>query len=180
MRLVLHSRLGGCAANRWAKYYSFPRIGGNMKSHQNISRLMLIALFSGVVMHCGVIQPILTPTPTETITPTLTLTHTIAPTLTETNAPSIIGKWERHGKQNDRTYTEHFALIPDGTYSIAAIFDDTGEKLASTYGTYIFTKTTLTLTDKDNKTTNSPYYLDATGNKLVIDNKADLVWTRVK
>ena len=93
-----------------------------MKSHQNISRLIFIALLSGLVMHCGVIQPIHTPTPTETITPTLTLTHTIATISTETSAPSIVGKWERHGKQNDRTYTEHFALNPDGTYSIAALF----------------------------------------------------------
>ena len=59
-------------------------------------------------------------------------------------------------------------------------FDDTGETLASTNGTYIFTKTTLTLTDKDNKTTNTPYYLDATGNTLVIDNKVEFAWTRVK
>ena len=126
--------------------------------------------------------PTFTPTLTETITPTLTLTltNTIAPTLTETSAPSIVGKWERHGKQNNRPYTEHFDLIPDGTYSIEAIFDDAGEILASTYGTYIFTETTLTLTDKDNKTTNSPYYLDATGNKLIIDNKPEFAWTRLQ
>ena len=143
---------------------------------------MLIALLSGLVMHCGVIPPINTPTPTETITPTLTLTltNTIALTLTETSAPSIIGKWERHGKQNDRPYTEHFALNPDGTYSIEAKFDDTGKILASTYGTYIFTETTLTLTDKDSKTTNSPYYLDPTGNKLIINNQPEFTWTRLQ
>jgi predicted glycosyl hydrolase (DUF1957 family) len=153
-----------------------------MNSHQNILRLILIALLSGFIMHCGVIAPINTPTPTETITPTLTstLTDTIASTLTDTSAPSIIGKWERHGKQNDRPYTEHFSLNPDGTYSIEAKFDDIGEILASTYGTYLFTETTLMLTDKDNKTTNSTYYLDATGNKLIIDNKPEFAWTRLQ
>jgi hypothetical protein len=153
-----------------------------MKSHQNILRLVLIALFSGLVMHCGLIPPINTPTPTETITPTLTLTltNTIEPTLTETSAPSIVGKWERHGKQNDRPYTELFALNPDGTYSIEAKFDDTGEILASTHGIYKFTKTTLSLTDKDNKTTNSPYYLYPTGNKLIIKNQPEFAWTRLQ
>jgi hypothetical protein len=151
-----------------------------MKSHQNLLRLIFIALLSGVIMHCGIIQPINTPTPTETITPTLTLTQTNAPTLTETSAPSIIGKWERHGKLNDRTYTELFSINPDGTYSIEAKYDDTGDILASTFGKYSFDQTTLTLIDKDNNTTKSLYYLDATGNKLVIDNKPDLAWIRVK
>jgi hypothetical protein len=163
-----------------------------MKSHQNILRLILITLLSGLVMHCGVIPPINTPTPTKTITPTLTLTetmtptliltltNTIAPTLTETSAPSIVGKWERHGKQNYKPYTEHFALNPDGTYTIEAIFDDTGKILTSTYGTYIFTETTLALTDKDNKTTNTPYYLDPTGNKLIINNQPEFAWTRLQ
>jgi hypothetical protein len=143
---------------------------------------MVIALLSGLLTNCGVKQPINTPTPTETITPTLTLTltNTIAPTLTETSAPSIVGKWERHGKQNDRPYTEHFALNPDGTYLIEAIFDDTGKILASTYRTYKITETTLALTDKDNKTTNSPYYLESAGNKLIINNQPEFAWTRVQ
>jgi predicted glycosyl hydrolase (DUF1957 family) len=94
--------------------------------------------------------------------------------------PSLVGEWARHGKQDGRAYTEHFTLSPDGTYSIEARFDDTGEVLASTYGTYTATETTLTLTDKDNRTTSSPYYIEAAGNRLVIDNKTDLAWTRVK
>ena len=163
-----------------------------MKSIRNISRLMVIALLSGLLTNCEIKQPINTPTPTETITPTLTLTltntitptltltNTIALTLTETSAPSIVGKWERHGKQNNKPYTEHFALNPDGTYSIEAIFDDTGKILSSTYGTYKISETTLALTDKDNKTTNSPYYLESGGNKLIINNQPEFAWTRVQ
>jgi predicted small lipoprotein YifL len=178
--------------HRWAKHKSFTRIRGDMKSSRNISRLMVIALLSGLLTTCGIKQPINTPTPTETTTPkltltltntiapTLTLTNTIAPTFTETSAPSIVGKWERHGKQNDRPYTEHFALNPGGTYSIEAIFDNTGKILSSTYGTYNITQTTLALTDKDNKTTNSPYYLDPTGNKLIINNQPEFAWKRLQ
>jgi hypothetical protein len=153
-----------------------------MKSNRNLSRLMIIALLSGILTNCGLKQPITTQTPTETITPslTLTLTNTIAPTLTGTSAPGIVGKWKRHGKQNEKPYTEIFDLRADGTYSIDAIFDNTGKTLASTYGTYIFTETTLTLTDKDNKSTISPYYVDATGNKLIISNMPEFVWTRVQ
>lgn len=143
-----------------------------MKYYQNILRLVVIALLSGLLANCGSKQPIITPTPTET--------NTIAPTLTETSAPSIVGKWERHGKQNDRPYTEQFDLNPDGTYSIEATFDDTGKTLASTYGTYKFTETTLTLIDKENKTTNSPYYLNSTENELIINNQTELAWTRVQ
>ena len=91
----------------------------------------------------------------------------------------LVGEWERHGKQDGKPYTEHFALNADGTYSIEARFDNPDAPLASSHGTYESTATTLTLTDQDSKTTSSPYYLDSSG-KLVIDNKTASAWTRVQ
>jgi hypothetical protein len=90
----------------------------------------------------------------------------------------LVGVWERHGKQDGKPYTERFSMHADGTYSIEAVFDNTGVTLTATYGTYTSAKTTLTLTDKDGKTTSSPYALDATGNKLTIDNEPQAAWTR--
>jgi hypothetical protein len=100
------------------------------------------------------------------------------PSSTQTALSILVGKWERHGKQDGKPYTEHFALNPDGTYSIEARFDKSGAVLASSHGTYESTETTLTLTDQDAKTTTSPYYLDSSG-RLVISNKPASAWTRV-
>jgi hypothetical protein len=100
------------------------------------------------------------------------------PSSTQTALPILVGEWERHGKQDGKPYTEHFAMNPDGTYSIEARFDDTDAVLASSIGTYESTETTLTLTDQDAKTTGAPYYLDSSG-RLVIDNKTESAWTRV-
>ncbi len=140
------------------------------------NRKLLISIF--LVLFCGYISSC-SPNPTIIIS-TQTKTKIETPTNTKTALPSLVGKWERHGKQNGKPYTEHFAINPDGTYSIEAIFDDTGEILASTDGTYIFTETTLTLTDKDNKTTESPYYLVSAGNELIINNQPEFAWTRVQ
>jgi hypothetical protein len=155
-----------------------------MNNIRNIMISIILVIICVLLSSCNAKQTIIISTQTKTDTPTQSPTKVITPTNTNTNTKtaliSLVGKWERHGKQNNRTYTEKFALIPDGTYSIEAIFDDTGEILASTNGTYIFTETTLTLTDKDNKTTNSPYYLDATGNKLIINNQPEFAWTRLQ
>jgi hypothetical protein len=153
-----------------------------MNNIRNILISIILVIICVLLSSCNAKQTIIILTQTKTDTPTQSPTKVITPTHTNTKTAfiSLVGKWERHGKQNDRTYTEHFDLIPDGTYSIEAIFDDTGEILASTYGTYVFTETTLTLTDKDNKTTNSTYYLDATGNKLIINNKPEFAWTRLQ
>jgi hypothetical protein len=153
-----------------------------MKNIRNITISIILVIIYVLSSSCITAQTVIISTQMKTDTPTQSPTKVVTPTTTATNTTIIglVGKWERHGKQNERTYTELFDLEPDGTYSIKAIFDDTGEILASTYGTYVFTETTLTLTDKDNKTTNSTYYLDATGNKLIIDNKPEFAWTRVQ
>ena len=90
----------------------------------------------------------------------------------------LVGEWERHGKQDGKPYTEHFALKPDGTYTIEAEFDNPDAVLASSHGTYESTATTLALTDQAAKTTSTPFYLDSLG-RLVIDNKTESAWTRV-
>jgi predicted glycosyl hydrolase (DUF1957 family) len=159
-----------------------------MNNIRNITISIILVLICVLLSSCNDKQTVIISTQTKTDTPTQSPTKVVTPTNTNTNITtttkttfiSLVGKWERHGKQNERTYTELFDVKPDGTYSIEAKFDDTGEILASTYGTYIFTETTLTLTDKDNKTTNSTYYVDATGNKLIIDNKPEIAWTRLQ
>jgi len=139
-----------------------------MRSTRTLLLSLFLVLICGCLSSCGPSPPATTSTPT-------TFGST---TSTTTALPGLVGVWERHGKQDGRPYTEHFALKPDGTYSIAAVFDDTGATLAETSGTYLSTQTTLTLTDKNGETTNSPYSLDATGNKLTIDNKPQAAWTR--
>ena len=157
-----------------------------MNNLREIRISIILVLICALLSSCNNKQTIIISTQTKTDTPTQSQTEVITPSNTNTPANiktavmDLVGKWERHGKQNQRAYTELFDLMPDGTYTIEAIFDDTSEILASTYGTYIFTETTLTLIDKDNKTTNSTYYLDTTGNKLIIDNKPEFAWTRVQ
>ena len=152
-----------------------------MSRSVRLASIMLVVLLAG-----GCVGGTSTPVPSASVGPTPTSTpspeptSTTEPSVTPTTAlPALVGEWERHGKQDGRAYTEHFILSPDGTYSIAARFDDTGEELASTSGTYKATATTLTLTDKDGQSTSTPYYIDAAG-RLVIDNKTDLAWTRVQ
>ena len=133
--------------------------------------LVSVALVAGCALVSGCGPATETPTQSEAVPETPGSTHT---------APSVlVGAWERHGKQDGRPYTEHFALNSDGTYSIEARFDDPDALLASSHGTYESTETTLTLTDQDAKTTSTPYYLDSSG-KLVIDNKTESAWTRVQ
>jgi hypothetical protein len=91
---------------------------------------------------------------------------------------ALVGVWERHGKQDGKPYTEHFALHADGTYSIEAVFDVTGVTLTAKNGTYTATQITLTLTDQDGEITTTPYALDVTGNELTIDNKPQSAWIR--
>ena len=117
-------------------------------------------------------------TPTKTATATQSATPSATPTSAPTALPVFVGQWVRHGKQSGKPYTEHFALNPDGTYSIEARFDVTNAVLASSHGTFTSTATTLTLTDQNSKTTISPFHIDSSG-KLVIDNKPASAWTRV-
>lgn len=123
-----------------------------------------------------------TPPPTATITSTSTWTPVPPPTATTAPTLTIVGKWEKHGEVQDRAITEHFNLNPDGTYSIEATYDDTGERLTSTVGTYVFDETTLTLTDSKQNTFHQTYSLDATGTILVATNKNDIrfEWRRVE
>jgi hypothetical protein len=148
----------------------------------NVARRALVSTVlvvgSGLLSGCSPAQSTVASTPTKTETPTQSAAIPETPSSTQTALPILVGEWERHGKQDGRPYTEHFALNPDGTYSIEARFDDTDAVLASSYGTYESTETTLTLTDKDGKTTSTPYYLDSSG-RLVIDNKTESAWTRV-
>ena len=168
----------------------------------NVARRLLVPIAlvvgCGLLSGCGPSQATVAPTPTKPETPTqsaaitktptqsaaapMTLTPSAAITETPTSAQTasviLVGEWERHGKQDGKPYTEHFAMKPDGTYTIEARFDNPDAALASSHGTYESTETTLTLTDQDAKTTSTPFYLDSRG-RLVIDTKTESAWTRV-
>jgi predicted Zn-dependent peptidase len=128
------------------------------------------------------------PTAKETIknTKTLYLNNTILKTMDPTftkeaiKIKSIIGEWERHGKMKERHYTEHMIVNENGKYTIEAIYDESGEILASTNGTFTFNDTSISFLDKDNKFSKSTYYLDETRDILVINNQVDLAWKRIK
>lgn len=164
---------------------------GVVNATRRVLASLVLVVGCGLLSSCGPAQSTVAPSPTKTDTPTQsapspTTTETPtqsapvseAPSSTPTALPLLVGKWERHAKQDGKPYTEHFALNPDGTYSIEARFDSPDALLASSHGTYESTETTLTLTDQDAKITTSPYYLDSSG-KLVIDNKTQSAWTRV-
>ena len=114
----------------------------------NVTRRLLVPIAlvvgCGLLSGCGPSQASVAPTPTKTETPTQSAAITEAPTqsaavsmtptqsaaITETPSsaptalPILVGEWERHGKQDGKPYTEHFALKPDGTYTIEARFDN--------------------------------------------------------
>lgn len=162
-----------------------------MNATRRVLASLVLVVGCGLLSSCGPAQSTVAPSPTagaptqsapsaaKTEAPTQSAAVSGAPSSTPTALPVLVGKWERHAKQDGRPYTEHFALNPDGTYSIEARFDDPDALLASSHGTYESTVTTLTLTDQDAKTTSAPYYLDPSG-KLVIDNKTESAWTRVQ
>ena len=155
----------------------------------NVARRVLISIVlvigCGLLLGCGPAHDTASAISTATDTPTQSAAISETPSGTVTalpnlvGLPNIVGKWERHGKQDGRPYSEHFALNPDGTYSIEARFDDTSEVLASASGTYEVTETTLTMTDTNGATSSTPYYFDSSG-RLIIDNKPESAWTRVQ
>ena len=149
-----------------------------MKATRRVLASIVLVVGCGLLSSCGPAQSTVAPSPTKTETATQSAAMSETPSSTQTPLSILVGDWERHGKQDGRPYTEHFALNPDGTYSIEARFDDPDAVLASSHGTYESTETTLTLTDQDAKTTSAPYYLDSSG-RLVIDNKTESAWTRV-
>jgi hypothetical protein len=113
-----------------------------------------------------------------TITLTNILTNTIAKKYAMTGS-TIVGEWERHGKQDGKPYTEHLIFLEDGSYSIKAIFDNSKETMTSNSGTYTFDDNIITYIDKNSKVVTEKYHLELNGNKLVINNNAALAWTRV-
>ncbi len=150
-----------------------------MNATRRVLAFVVLVATCGLLASCGPAQATVAPSPMTTATPTPTIAVSQTPSSTETALSMLVGKWERHGTQDGKPYTERFALSPDGTYSIEARFDSPDAPLASSHGTWASTQTTLTLTDQDAKTTVAPYYLDSSG-KLVIDNDPASAWTRVQ
>jgi hypothetical protein len=161
-----------------------------------IRRMILLAIGIFTIVNCNIGQQInllisKTPTQTnaiviknETLTPTEKEIETITLTNTSTKqfamtGNTIVGEWERHGKQDGRPYTEHLIFQEDGTYSIEAIFDNTKETMTSNSGTYTFDDNIITYKEKSTKVVTEKYHLESNGNKLIINNNAALAWTRV-
>ena len=149
-----------------------------MNATRRVLASIALVVGCGLLAGCSPTQSTAAPSPTKTATPSPSATMSETPSSSPTALSILVGEWERHGKQDGKPYTEHFALNPDGTYSIEARFDNPDALLAGSHGTYQATETTLTLTDQDAKTTTAPYYLDSSG-KLVIDNKTSSAWTRL-
>ncbi len=149
-----------------------------MSATGRVQPLIALTIGCGLLSGCGPAPSTVAPSPLTTPTPTPSTAVPQTPSSTETALSMLVGKWERHGKQDGKPYTEHLALNPDGTYTIEARFDSPDAPLASSHGTWASTQTTLTLTDQDAKTTVAPYYLDSSG-KLVIDNNTESAWTRL-
>jgi hypothetical protein len=177
------------ARRRYSAFLSLPsKEMGIVKVTRRALASIVLVVGCGLLSGCGPSQGTVAPTPTKTETPTQSAAISEAPTQSaaisetpssiQTALPAVVGEWERHGKQDGKPYTEHFALNPDGTYTIEARFDNPDAVLASSHGTYESTETTLTLTDQDAKTTSTPYYLDSLG-RLVVDNKTESAWTRL-
>jgi hypothetical protein len=161
-----------------------------------IQRLIVLTVSLILLLNCSIGQQInllksKTQTQTNTIgikyktlTPTEKEIETITITNTSTNqfamtGNTIVGEWERHGKQDGRPYTEHLLFLEDGSYSIKAIFDNTKETMTSNSGTYTFDDSIITYKENKTKVVTEKYHLEANGNKLIINNITALAWTRV-
>jgi hypothetical protein len=123
--------------------------------------------------------------PTKTVAQKTKLAKTVVVTIKPTMnltlvgaGKTLIGKWERHGIQS-APYTEKFILSINGTYTIEARFDETGEVLAENHGTFTFNDTSYTATDKDQRTFTEHYVLLDGGSTLVIENQMDKAWKRM-
>lgn len=175
----LPSTSGGCGGLlHWAGFGVRRKVKGIVNAARRVLVSTVLVVGCGLLSGCSPAESTVAPTPTETSTPTQSAATSGTPSSTQTALPILVGEWERHGKQDGKPYTEHFALNPDGTYAIEARFDSPDALLSSSHGTYESTETTLTLTDQDAKTTSTPYYLDSLG-RMVIDNKTASAWTRV-
>jgi len=152
-----------------------------------IHKVYILFIMGILISGCSVGQTKI-PTAKETIEylQTTSLSNTIlitmGPTFTKeaSKIKSIIGEWERHGKMKERRYTEHMIFNENGKYTNEAIYDDSGEILASTNGTFTFNNTSIAFLDKDNKFSKSTYYLDETRDILVMNNQVDFAWKRIK
>jgi hypothetical protein len=165
-----------------------------MNTRYRAYKVLIVPLLSLFIMNCSlgqVLNIINTKTPTPTISPTQTTTITLAPiktkvvTITSLITPtfegiSIIGMWERHGKMENRAYTEHMNIMADGTYHVEANYDDNGDVIASMDGTYTFDKVNIYYIDKTNKKTTESYKLNDLSNTLIINNDTAHPWKRAK
>jgi len=63
---------------------------------------------------------------------------------------------------------------------IEARNNSTGDVVASNNGTFTYDENTINYVDKENAPKTESYYLDNSGDLLVLNNQIDQAWTRVK
>lgn len=102
------------------------------------------------------------------------------PTMTSLPATAIvktiIGLWERRSAE----ITEQLEFKEDGSYSIVARKNSTNEVIISNGGTFTYDTGAIHYIDKDGKATTENYYLGQGGDLLVINNKTDGSWVRIR
>lgn len=103
-------------------------------------------------------------------------TPTIIPLAATAIGKTIIGLWERRTTET----TERLEFKDDGSYSIEAIKNTTNEIIVSNSGTFTYDIGTIHYVDRDKKETTENYYLSQDGDLLVINNKTDESWVRIR
>jgi hypothetical protein len=117
-----------------------------------------------------------TDTPEATSLPVAQQPQVISTNTVVSPKKAIVGLWERR----QSGYLEHYNFQNDGSYTIEARDDGSNVIIASNYGTFTFDKDRIYSTDKDSAEFAESYYLDNGGDLLVINNKVELAWTRVR
>jgi hypothetical protein len=110
------------------------------------------------------------PIPAQSPTPTM------IPLPATAIGKTIIGLWERRTTE----ITEQLEFKDDGSYSVEARKNTTNEVIVSTSGTFTYDNGTIHYVDRDKKETTENYYLSQGGDLLVINNKTDESWVRIR
>ncbi len=109
-------------------------------------------------------------------TPAQAPTPTLVPLAATATGKTIIGLWERRTIET----TEQLEFKDDSSYSIEATKNTTNEIIVSSSGTFTYDSGTIHYIDTDKKETTENYYLRQGGDLLVINDKTDEAWVRIR